>query len=60
MPCMKAKNQVILINSSFFVHFSFSQNKGKEKKKNNQPHQPHIQQSWNLILRKFHKKLKLN
>lgn len=41
MPGMKAKpnNQVILINSSFFVYFSFSQNKGKGKK--NTPPDPY-------------------
>lgn len=38
-PVWQQKKQVILINSSFFVHFSFSQNKGKEKKKN-QPTPP--------------------
>lgn len=55
MPCMKANpsKQVTVINSSFSYTTSFSKTKEKEK------NQPHIQQSWNLILRKFHKKLRL-
>lgn len=56
MPFTKASpnKQAIVIKSSFWYTALFSKTKGNKKS------QPHIQQSWNLKLKKFHKKLRLN